>query len=126
MSEQLVEHGTDVITLRRDLEDLRDAATGEVRDVPAKHPAPFAPHEAKIASPTSYAISQPLGREMREAGVVLCKFTSARDRERGANVALFTPAFTARRVDESAQGGRPHRFVVALHPTITKPKEPTS
>ncbi|MEA2457129.1 MAG: hypothetical protein QOC95_101, partial [Thermoleophilaceae bacterium] len=26
--------------------------------------------------------------------------------------------------DEAAPGGRPHRFVVALHPTITKSKEP--
>jgi hypothetical protein len=67
--------------------------------------APFAAHEAKISSPTSYTVSQPLGREMRDAGVVLCKFTSARDRDRGANIALFTPAFTSRRVDESAHVG---------------------
>lgn len=28
--------------------------------------------------------------------------------------------------DEAAGGGRPHRFVVALHPTITNNKEPQS
>ena len=28
--------------------------------------------------------------------------------------------------DEAARGGRPHRFVVALHPTLTKTKEPKS
>jgi hypothetical protein len=45
----------------------------------------------------TYAESQPLGREMREAGVEACLFDSARERG-GVNVALFTPrAFAARR-----------------------------
>jgi hypothetical protein len=67
--------------------------------------APFAAHRADISSPTSYAISQPLGRAMREAGVELCKFNSARDKQKGANVALFVPAFTSRNVAETAHVG---------------------
>lgn len=59
--------------------------------------APFAAHRAAISSPVSYADSQPLGREMREAGVEACFFDSARERG-GVNVALFAPrAFAARR-----------------------------
>jgi hypothetical protein len=58
--------------------------------------APFAAHEAAISSPSSYADSQTLGREMREAGAELAVYVSARDRDRGKNVALFTPAFARR------------------------------
>jgi len=66
---------------------------------------PFVTYEAKISSPTSYGTAQQLGREMREAGVELCKFTSARDKERGANVALFVPAFASPNVDQTAHEG---------------------
>jgi len=59
--------------------------------------APFAAHRAAISSPVSYAESQPLGREMREAGVEACLFDCARE-PGGVNVALFTPrAFAARK-----------------------------
>jgi RES domain len=59
--------------------------------------APFSAHRAAISSPVTYADSQPLGREMREAGVEACLFDSARERA-GVNVALFTPrAFATRR-----------------------------
>jgi len=45
-----------------------------------------------------YAESQALGAAMREAGVEAFRFPSARDPERGTNVALFTPrAFAAKR-----------------------------
>ena len=57
---------------------------------------PFAAHERSISSPTSYAVSQSLGREMREAGVEAAVYVSARDREGGKNVALFAPAFARR------------------------------
>ena len=57
---------------------------------------PFAAHRAAISSPTSYAESQPLGREMREAGVELCWYDSAREKD-GVNVALFTPRALASR-----------------------------
>ena len=57
---------------------------------------PFAAHEDAISSPSSYADSQRLGREMREAGAELAVYVSARDRKRGSNVALFAPAFARR------------------------------
>jgi hypothetical protein len=52
--------------------------------------APFARHRAAIASPTSYADTQLLGREMREAGVELFRYPSARHPHDGVNVAAFT------------------------------------
>src|SRR5262245_14321301 len=61
------------------------------------HP-PFAGHEAIISSPVSYTATQQLGQEMRNDGVEAFRYVSARDRERGINVALFSPrAFAARR-----------------------------
>ena len=41
---------------------------------------PFVEHGRAISSPVSYAASQPLGRAMRDEGVALCQFTSARDK----------------------------------------------
>lgn len=58
---------------------------------------PFATYEAQICSKTTYAASQVLGREMRAAGIDVFTFTSARDPERGRNVALFTPCFSRSR-----------------------------
>jgi len=59
---------------------------------------PFAEHEAILSSPVSYAETQQLGQEMRRDGVEAFRYVSARDRERGINVALFSPcAFAARR-----------------------------
>jgi len=58
--------------------------------------APFGAHERAISSPTSYSASQQLGKEMRSEGVEAIVYTSARDREHGKNVALFTPAFARR------------------------------
>ena len=52
---------------------------------------PFSEHAARISSPVAYADSQRLGREMRADGVEAFRFRSARDRQGGANVALFTP-----------------------------------
>lgn len=53
--------------------------------------APFAAFEASVSSPTRYDESQALGTAMREAGVVAFRYVSARDRERGTCVALFSP-----------------------------------
>jgi hypothetical protein len=53
---------------------------------------PFASHRRTIASPDSYAATQSLGAAMRDAGVELFRFPSARDPQHGANVAAFTPA----------------------------------
>ena len=53
---------------------------------------PFRAHRAAISSPVSYAASQALGRAMRDAGVELFLYASARDAEAGLNVGAFTPA----------------------------------
>ncbi len=55
--------------------------------------APFVRHRAALASKTSYAATRALGAELRAAGVDVVLSRSARAREAGINVALFTPAF---------------------------------
>jgi hypothetical protein len=52
---------------------------------------PFDKHRRSIASPVKYAESQALGSAMREAGVELFRYPSARDPERGVNVGAVTP-----------------------------------
>jgi DNA-binding transcriptional ArsR family regulator len=52
------------------------------------------------------------------------RFASAKDRAAfAAELADAVNGLVARYHDEAASGGRPHRFIVALHPTITKSKE---
>jgi len=63
---------------------------------------PFARFAKRISSKTSYKSSQPLGAALRAEGVVVALFESARDPERGANMALFSPAFTKRGVHSLA------------------------
>ena len=53
---------------------------------------PFDVHRRSIASRTSYAATQALGVAMRDAGVELIRYPSARDVEGGVNVAAFTVA----------------------------------
>ena len=53
---------------------------------------PFDAHRSALASPASYAQSQSLGREMRDAGVECFRFHSARDAQDGVNVGAFSPA----------------------------------
>jgi hypothetical protein len=53
---------------------------------------PFTAHRAAIASPVSYAESQALGAAMREAGVELFRYPSARDSAGGVNVGVFAPS----------------------------------
>jgi hypothetical protein len=50
---------------------------------------PFDAYRRAIASPTSYASSQPLGTAMRGADVEAFRFPSARDAEEGINVGVF-------------------------------------
>jgi len=52
---------------------------------------PFAAHRAAISSPRSYAESHRLAGEMREAGVALARYFSARDGAGGVNVAILAP-----------------------------------
>jgi DNA-binding transcriptional ArsR family regulator len=55
------------------------------------------------------------------------RFASARDRAAFASeLSCAVNGLVAKYHDERAPGGRPHRFVVALHPTITNDKEPKS
>jgi hypothetical protein len=59
--------------------------------------APFDSYERELASPASYAAAQPLGTALREAGVAMIRFRSARDVDGGVNVAAFTPDVFGRR-----------------------------
>ena len=56
------------------------------------HRPPFDVHQAHLASPTDYGDTQSLGSAMRGAGADAIEYRSARDREGGLNVALYTPA----------------------------------
>jgi hypothetical protein len=61
----------------------------------------FAKSRSAIASPSQYAATQALGADMRTAGVEVAKYPSARDREGGLNVAVFSPrAFTGAKPKE--------------------------
>lgn len=60
--------------------------------------APFDRWRDALASPTSYAATQPLGTAMRDSGVEAFRYRSARDVEGGVNIGVFSPrAFGARR-----------------------------
>ena len=54
--------------------------------------SPFDAFRRTIASPTRYDATQALGRDMREAGVELFRYPSARDADSGVNVAAFLPS----------------------------------
>lgn len=57
---------------------------------------PFDALRGRISSPLDYTVSQRLGRDMREDGIEVARFGSAR-RPGGTNYAVFTPdAFSAR------------------------------
>lgn len=52
---------------------------------------PFARYEAELASPTTYAACQALGREARAQGCEMLLFRSARDPSPGIDVAVLDP-----------------------------------
>ena len=54
--------------------------------------APFADYVDVLRHPSDYRQTQALGTLLREVGVEAFQFVSARDAERGINVALVTPA----------------------------------
>ena len=58
---------------------------------------PFRAFEERISSPVSYADSQQLGHDMREAAVQACLYVSARARGRGVNLAVFDNVFRPQR-----------------------------
>ena len=53
--------------------------------------APFDHYTRELAHPAKYDVTQQLGNNMRAHGVEAIEYVSARDRERGINVALYTP-----------------------------------
>lgn len=59
--------------------------------------APFDRFLATIASPTQYTATQQLGSAMRGSGVQAFRYPSARDLERGTNLAVFTPRALTRK-----------------------------
>jgi hypothetical protein len=73
--------------------------------------APFAAHRNAIASPADYSATQALGLAMRQAAVEAFRYPSARDRQGGVNVGVFTPAVFG--------GARP-REMEAWHCTATR------
>jgi hypothetical protein len=58
---------------------------------------PFDAHRALLTDPADYSATQALGTTMREVGIEVFEFVSARDPAQGLNVALFTPAAFTRR-----------------------------
>lgn len=83
-------------TLSVELSSFRARVAAE-RGIDLLRP-PFDVFEARISSPTDYRVSQALGRAMRDAGVELCRYRSARDPAGGSAVAVFSPsAFAERR-----------------------------
>ena len=54
--------------------------------------APFDKYRSRIASPVRYDATQPLGADMRAAGVEAFRYPSARDSEGGINIAAFVPS----------------------------------
>ncbi len=82
----------DLPPLNVHLSAFRIPASGN-RGVDLTRP-PFDAHVRALTSVTSYATTQTLGRAMRDAGVQLVRYTSARDPDRGNNVGLFEPVFS--------------------------------
>ncbi len=72
---------------------------------------PFKAHRASIASPNTYGETQALGRAMRDAGVELFRYPSARDGAGGANVGIFC---------EAAFGAAKPRSLQTWHCTATR------
>ena len=55
------------------------------------HKFPFSRFIKELTSPTSYELTQALGSRLRGLGVDLFLYTSARDTQKGINIALFRP-----------------------------------
>lgn len=62
--------------------------------------APFSKYESILTSPSSYIQTQRLGTNMRECSVELFQYFSARAKDKGKNVALFTPGAFRSKVAE--------------------------
>lgn len=58
---------------------------------------PFAKYSQLISAPDSYEVSQVLGASMRQAKIEAFNYLSARDPNKGINIALFTPRAFSRK-----------------------------
>lgn len=56
-----------------------------------QHP-PFTRYSKYLCDPVSYAVTQTLGLALREKGIEVIEYRSARDAEQGKDVAVFSPA----------------------------------
>jgi hypothetical protein len=69
----------------------------------ALHQPPFSTYSAELTAKTNYQHSQQLGTAMRNAGVELFEYQSARDPNQGICVGLFSPkAFTSTKPDHTS------------------------
>lgn len=59
--------------------------------------APFSRRASQISAPDSYAHSQPLGAELRAAGIQACLYLSARAQPAALNLAVFDNVFVPKR-----------------------------
>ena len=64
---------------------------------------PFERHRKVLRDPADYRQTQALGHAMREAGVTIFEYASARDPEGGSCVGLFSPAPFTRRAPTTMQ-----------------------
>lgn len=62
---------------------------------------PFDQHQDSLRDVHSYTASQHLGSAMREAGVAVVEYLSARDTDKGVCVGIFTPKALAKKEPES-------------------------
>ena len=53
--------------------------------------SPFSEFEDELTNPSHYQTTQQLGKELRSQGIEIIEYLSARDPNKGINVALFTP-----------------------------------
>jgi len=60
------------------------------RGIQLQH-APFDQYIDHLADPAHYNVTQQLGSSMRTQGIEAIEYVSARDRDKGINVALYTP-----------------------------------
>lgn len=67
------------------------------------HQLPFDRHRELLRDPADYRQTQALGHAMREAGVEVFEYASARDPEGGSCAGLFTPAAFTRRKPTAMQ-----------------------
>ena len=65
--------------------------------------APFRAHHALISSKTDYVGSQRLGTAMRDHGVEVFRYVSARDTDAGVNIGLFSPSAFASKKPKQRQ-----------------------